>query len=120
MATYTAAEIKVLTSIPKVNTWVDTKIEKFVNIAESAINALDMDESIAGYTDAYSNAVLLMFDFFAENPTGKIKSSLGKSSAEYAKDLPPSVQLVVNGYILGGDGGYLEGATVERNDIGTR
>ena len=120
MATYTATETKALTSVPKVNTWEDVKINKYVNLAESAIDALEMDSTVEGYSDAYSNAVLLMFDFFAENPTGKIKSSLGKPSAAYATGLPMSVQLVVDRYILGSDGGFLAGATVQRNDIGTR
>ena len=120
MSIYTVSEIKELTSVPKVNTWVDDKCTKYITMAEIAIDNLELDTSLAGYTDAYSSAVLLMFDFLAENPTGRLSSTIGKTRVQYAKSLPLPVQNVLSKFLTGAEGSYLAGAKLDRNDIGIR
>lgn len=120
MSTYTVSEIKELTSVPKVNSWVDDKCAMYISMAETAIDNLEMDTDLTGYTDAYSGAVLLMFDFLAENPTGRLSSTIGKTRVQYAKSLPLPVQNLLSKFLTGSEGGYLEGAKLDRNDIGIR
>jgi hypothetical protein len=120
MATYTADELKDLTSVTAVSTFSDTKILLYQSMAEAQLTALNMDSSIAGYSDAYAGAVVLFFDAIAENPTGLRSFSQGKVSKAFSvDDLPLPVANLVRPYISGSDG-TMAGAAFQRNDIGLR
>ena len=120
MATFTVAQIKDLTSIPKVSTFKDVKIMMYQTMAEQWLEGLNINTSIEGYsTDIYDAAVLLLFDFIVENPTGLQAESQGKVSKTYTRDsLPAPVANLLAPYIGGSKGGVLTGAPFARNDIG--
>jgi hypothetical protein len=120
MATYTADDLKDLTSVSAVSTFSDTKILLYQSMAEATLSALNMDSSIAGYAEAYSGAVVLLFDAIAENPTGLRSLSQGRVSKSFSiDDLPGPVANLVRPYIAG-SGGTMAGAVFQRSDIGLR
>jgi hypothetical protein len=120
MAKYTWAELKDLTSVPSVATFSEAKCTVYQATAEAILAGLNLNTSIAGYSDAYAGAVILLFDTIAENPTGLRASSAGKVSKTFSvDDLPGSVQILVRPYISG-EGGTLAGASMQRNDMGMR
>lgn len=120
MGMYTANELKGLTSVAAVSTFSDAKILLYASTAEAMLTALNMDSSIAGYSDAYAGAAVLLFDSIAENPTGLLSSSQGKVSKTFSvDDLPVPVASLVRPY-MSGSGGVMTGASFQRNDIGLR
>jgi hypothetical protein len=122
MATYTVTQLKDLTSIPKVSIFSDAKILMYQTIAERWLEGLNIDTSVQGYsTDTYNAAVLLLFDYIAENPTGLQSESQGRVSKTYSReDLPAPVANLLAPYIGGEKGGVIAGAPFVRNDIGLR
>ena len=120
MAAYTWAQLKDLTSVPAVATFSEAKCLLYQATSEAILSGLNLDSSIAGYSDAYAGAVMLLFDTIAENPTGLRASSAGKVSKQFmVDDLPGPVQILVRPYISG-EGGTLSGASMQRNDMGMR
>lgn len=120
MAQYTAAELKVLTSVPAVAGWADVKILSFQQMAESTLTSLDLDTTVSGYADAYAGAVVILFDWFADNPTSLQSVGRGKVNKQFISDnLPPSVRALLQIFIEGTNG-TLQGAAFERCDIGRR
>ena len=119
MATYTAEQLKTLTSVGTVAQMVDEKIILFQSTAESILNSLDMDASMTGYQDAYKTMVVSVFDWLADNPTALRSSGKGKQSKTFSEMLPPSVMVIAKKFIEGA-GGMLVGAPLHRSDIGLR
>ena len=122
MATYTATELKDLTSVQGVNLWSDAKILLFQTAAESILGGLGLNTGITGYTDAYAAAVVLLFNWLADNPTLLTSGAQGKVSKAFTiKDLPGPVQMVLDKFTVGGeDGSHICGAKFERSDVGLR
>jgi hypothetical protein len=119
MATYTWAQLKAMTSVPEVATWSEDKALLYQSMAESMLASLDLDTSMSGYTAAYNAAVIMLFDFMADNPTGLKSVSRGKVSKNFADALPPAVTMLLRSYIAGANG-TLTGAKLARKDIGLR
>jgi len=115
MATFTATEIKALTSIAQVSTWADVKCERYVSMAETWINKYEMDTSVSGYSTAYENAVILAFDYLAENPTGRTGFTMGKRKTEHQGDADRMIKNVIENFI---SSDTFKGAEIERTDIG--
>jgi len=118
MATYTAEELQSYTSIPGVPNWEDEKVLLYQTMAESILTSLDLDTSVEGYANAYNSAVILLFDWLAQNPTGLTAKTMGKVSYKF-NDLPITVQMILKRAIEGEDQS-LEAANLERMDIGRR
>jgi hypothetical protein len=117
---YTVAQLRDLTSVPKVSIFSDAKVLLYQTIASSWLDGLNIDTSIEGYsTNIYNSALILLFDFIAENPTGLQSESQGRVSKTYSRDdLPAAVSNLLGPYISGKKGGGLVGAPFARNDIG--
>jgi len=120
MAVYTVAELKDRTSVPSVANWSDDKILLYQSMAESIIDGLNPDTTMNGYGTAYDSSVVFVFDWLAENPTGKRAQSKGKVSQQFSfDDLPFGAQAAMRVYVNGSTG-FMSGATFSRKDIGRR
>jgi hypothetical protein len=122
MATYTAAELKDLTSVSAVSVWSSAKILLKQTTAESVLAGLGMDTTAVGYVEAYAAAVIMVFDWLADNPTGRESESQGKVSKDFTvDDLPGPIRHLLSPFIRGGEGGAgIVGARFQRREIGLR
>ena len=116
MATYTVAELKARTGVPIVASLGDTRILMLQTQAESILSSLDLDTSVSGYSDAFSSALIYLFDWLAGMPAGAKEFQEGKTRTTAYDNLPPQVTSILRKYISGDQG--IMGAPLERNDIG--
>ena len=120
MATYTVAELQDYTSVAAVDNWSDDKILLYQSMAESILDGLNMNTTMSGYSTAYNSAVVLVFDWLAENPAGLRSSRKGKVNKAFEIDnLPGTVQRLLKKFIEGSQG-TLTGVQMQRRDIGLR
>ena len=120
MARYTVAEIKAVTSVPGVANFADARILLYQATAEAILASLDLDVAMSGYSNAYDAAVILLFDWIAENPRGARAISAGKTSTTFGVDaLPLPVKALLESYQRGTTGVF-SGAKFQRTDIGLR
>ena len=117
MAQYTATELKDRTSVSEVANWSDDKILLYQSTAESILDSLNLDAQRTGYSTAYANAVVFLFDTLAQNPTGMRGRSKGKVNEQFSLgELPPMVQALLRPYMRG----PMEAAKLVRRDMGLR
>ena len=116
---YTATQIKDLTSVSAVAGWSDDKILLIQTSAESILAGLDADSSISGYTEAFNASVIHIFDWIADNPTMLKSTGRGKVSKVFMESLPLPVQLIMKKYVDGSTGN-LAPSKLARKDIGLR
>jgi uncharacterized lipoprotein YmbA len=117
---YTWAQLKEYTSVAVVANWTEDKALLYQSTAETILASLDLDTTVAGYTSAYNQAVILLFDWLAENPTGNKSRSMGKVSKNFSTDdLPGMVKKLLAKYMTG-ESGTFTGAKFTRKDIGLR
>ncbi len=119
MATYTVAQLKDYTSVKTVSGWSDDKILLYQGMAETILSSLDLDTTSTGYSDAYNRAVVAVFDWLADNPTGLQSLSAGKVTKDYKDVLPGHIKLILK-RALEGEDGFLNPTALERKDIGLR
>lgn len=118
MATYTADQLKDYTSVPAVPNWSDDKILLYQSMAETMLDSLELDESRPGYSTAYNTALVAIFDWMADNPTGLKAITKGKVQKTFMESMPPIAQQILKPYLAEYEG--FEGASLVRSDIGRR
>lgn len=122
MATYTAAQLRDFSSVPAVKqstSWSDDKVLLFQSTAETILDSLDLDSTMSGYSTAYNNAVMMIFDWLAENPTHIKSEGKGKMSRSFWEMLPPPIALLLQKF-RAGEKGTLFGVKIQRNDMALR
>jgi hypothetical protein len=121
MATYTVAELKDLSSVSDVTggKWSDDRILLLQSTAESILESMDLDVTATGYAAAYDNAVVMIFDWLADNPTGLKQVGRGKVSKTFSDILPAHIIALLRKFMDGASGNFV-GADIRRKDIGLR
>jgi len=119
MATYSWAELKDLTSVKAVSSWSEAKCLLFQSHAENILTSLDLDTTMEGYSSMYSSAVMLLFDWIAENPSSVKTYSRGKVSVNFLESIPAPLQTLLKAYKQG-NAGTFSPAVMARQDIGLK
>ena len=111
---YTADEIKELSSSNLIHTFSDTKILFYQTMAESVIDALELDKTLSGYSDAVNVSVITLIDFYIQNPTGVKEQVKGRVTFKF-DNLPSMVKILLEKFAYGSK---IETTKFERSGIG--
>jgi hypothetical protein len=116
MAAFTVDELKDYSGVSAVTGWSDNKILIYQTTAETLVDAASTG------TDAYKAAVLLVFNFVAQNSTGLRSLSKGRLSYSFG-DLPDFIQNAIMSARAASNSSSTTSfspAVLQRQDIGRR